>query len=229
MMTDELCCAEKFIGFLDEHCEAEEVDIWGDLQSCIISSVVPQKNMIITKALRRWSKDVPIRSVRESDKGRVDFSQYNGTLGEDRVVCCEAAAAAVKSGTPAIIIDLGTATTINVVDIKDGRCVFRGGAILTGVQTGLTALTKQTAQLPPISNFTNVPLIGGDTHGCLVSGAVFGTICMIEGYIKRIKKELEINPTVIITGGNAHKIIPHCHFPFTHDPSLLLEGLFLLH
>jgi type III pantothenate kinase len=223
LLTEELCCAEKFVNFLEDCFGA---GVWGKLQSCIVSSVVPQKNDIVVAALRYRGGELPISTISEKSK-KIVFSQYSGILGEDRIVCCEAAAA--KYGAPVVVIDLGTATTINAVG-ADG--VFRGGAILTGVQTGLNALTERTAQLPNVDNFTNIPVIGNNTHDCLASGAVFGTICMIEGYIKRITPQLNATPTVVITGGNATKILPYCRdcigLEYVHEPTLLLDGLFLL-
>ena len=227
-----------FLHFLDERFEEHMIK---QLCGCIISSVIPEKTKIIieaVKALGSAPPNVPQISdssheqaegkihVRLIDKDAlgVDFSGYNGRLGDDRVVCCEALA--TKYQAPIILIDFGTATTINVVD--EDNC-FLGGAILPGVLTGLDALSSRTAQLPLVSDFSNVRLIGSDTAQCLVSGAIIGTACMIDGYVDRIDSILTDEPTIVITGGNSAKIAPHLSFSFIYEPSLILEGLFLIY
>jgi len=220
MLTEDLYCVDSFAHFLENNFEA---NIWTKLQGCIVSSVVPQKNPIISEFLHHKNNKLPIRNI-DITKIKINFSQYQSRLGEDRAVCC--AAAIAKHESPLIVIDLGTATTINIISKEN---VFLGGAILTGVQMGLAALSNQTAQLPLVDDFTGVKLIGRGTRECLVSGAAVGTACMIEGYVRRIKKELNIEPIVIITGGNASKITPFCNFDFVYEPSLLIEGLFLLY
>lgn len=217
-VVDKICYAKEFIHFVETNYGA---DIWKKLHGCVISSVVPQKNKIITEAISEKNSKLPIRYT-DFRKSEIDFSLYKSQLGEDRAVCCTAAVA--KHGTPVIVIDLGTATTINVVN-RDK--IFLGGAILTGIQTGLTSLINLTAQLPLVDNFMDAKLIGCDTQECLVSGAVIGMVCMIEGYVCRIKKELDNEPTIVITGGNAPIITPFCSFNFVYEPSLLLEGIFL--
>jgi len=212
----EIPSGSEFIRFIEANFGAE---IWGKLQGCSISSVVPAKNKMIVDALSKYN--LPIQYV-DITKGNIDFSKYKSRLGEDRIVCCQAAVA--KHGTQTIVVDLGTATTINIVN-KDS--IFEGGVILTGLETGLKALTKNTAQLPLVDNLKNVKLIGTDTTEGLVSGAIMGTVCMIEGFINRIKHETNSDYTVILTGGNANKIMQYSNFKFIHEPSLLLEGLFM--
>jgi len=220
MLTQDAVSTDSFTLFMDNSFGPE---IWGELRGCVLSSVVPQKNEIIAQSLSKKNSALPPISHIDLTKSSVDFSQYNGLLGNDRAISCVAAAA--KHKAPVIVIDLGTATTINAVDASN---VFLGGAITAGVQTGLTALNSLTAQLPAVDDFTKVSLIGNDTPSCLVSGAVIGTACMLEGYVSRIKKEISGNPTVVITGGNAPKVMPFCNFGFIYEPSLLLEGMFLL-
>jgi len=214
----EVTTSRDFIGFMETSFGA---NIWGKLQGCIISSVVPVMNNIVVEALHDKNNSLSIQYL-DMITSNIDFSGYKSKLGDDRFACC--VAAAEKHGFPAIIIDMGTATTINVINEVNK---FIGGAILTGVETGLAALTKKTAQLPPINDFSNVKIIGQDTRECLVSGAVVGTVCMLEGYIKRIKDELRADPIVVITGGNAQKVMKFCNFDYIYEPSLLLEGLFI--
>jgi type III pantothenate kinase len=195
-------------------------DIWGSIHGSIISSVVPLKTSIIKEAIYKKTGKYP--EFIDKHKCNVDFSGYKSELGEDRIVCV--AAAARKYKLPAIIMDLGTATTINIISIDKK---FLGGAIFPGIQTGLNALAQHAALLPEVTDFSDVRVIGGDTLGCLVSGAVIGIVCVIEGYVKRIRPELGSTPTIIITGGNAPKILPYCDFKFVYEPALLIEEMFM--
>jgi len=198
----------------------------------IFSSVVPHKNTDILHAIKllsTGSTPVPISPI-DIAKMSVDFSGYKSAIGEDRAVC--SMAAAKKYGAPVIVIDFGTATTINVVNENNA---YIGGAILAGVQTGINALAKDTARLPQLdlseSSLAGMGLIGNDTHTCIISGAVIGAACAAEGYVQRIQsvfsESLVPPPMVIITGGNASKVMPHCGFEFTYEPNLLIEGLFM--
>ena len=219
MRTKEACQPEDFTTFLEEQFGA---DIWCLLQGCIISSVVPAKTLVIVKAIHnKTRKPLQLIDISECD---MDFSVYKSKLGEDRIVCCMSAAAKYKA--PIIVVDLGTATTFNIVSPDR---VFLGGAILTGIQTGLTALTRHTALLPIVNDFSNVRLVGSDTEKSLVSGAIIGTACAIEGYVNRVQAQLGNIPTVIITGGNAPLVMPHCNFDFIYEPDLLINGLFELY
>jgi len=211
--------AEYFTGFLEERFGT---DIWRLLRGSVISSVVPSKTKLLKSAIREKTGKMP-ESVNRASCG-VDFSGYTSNIGEDRVVCC--AAAVRKYAPPLIIVDLGTATTFNIID---NERVFFGGAILAGVQTSLTALVKSAALLPKVGNLSDARVICSNTEQSLVSGAVLGTVCLIEGFIKRIQDELKIEPALIITGGNAPAVIPYCKFNFVYEPSLLLDGLFALY
>jgi type III pantothenate kinase len=218
MLADEFCCADGFTDFLENRFGA---DLWGRLDGCVISSVVPQKKAVIVQALREKNAGLSIQSV-DTKKCALDFSRYEGVLGEDRIVCCEAAFA--KYNTPLIVIDLGSATTVNVIDANK---VFLGGAIHTGVKMGLQALNSQTAQLPLPEEPKAVELIGGGTRACLASGAVYGAAFLIEGYVSRISGVLNCRPGVVITGGNAYAVMPFLTIEYAYEPSLLLEGLAL--
>jgi type III pantothenate kinase len=127
---------------------------------------------------------------------------------------------------PFVVYDLGTATTANIVN-ENGY--FLGGAILPGIDTGLMSLNKNTAMLPKAVPSSNIPLIGKNTNECLLSGVIYSTASFIDNYTNEINKELGNIATVIITGGNASKIIPFLKTDVIYCPDLLLEGLFLLY
>jgi len=218
--------------YAHEGCIIDQIEaglglIWDQVEGSIIATVVPAHTDMIMSALEH-KIGKPVKRIDINKCGHLHTDQYEGLLGEDRAVCC--AQALQKYSPPFIVIDYGTATTINIVN-GDGE--FLGGAILTGLQTGLDALTHNTAQLPQISQMAakkiEIPLIGKNTIQNLYSGAVIGLACATEGFLCRIEKELGVKMPVIITGGHGPVILPHCRFDYIHEPSLLLEGLLALY
>ena len=202
-------------------------DIWGKITGVIIATVVPAQTPAITTLLKS-KLNVPIKRVDITNCGDLDISRYTGLLGEDRVVCCSRALAIVRQkniAAPFVVIDFGTATTINVVTANG---IFLGGAILAGLQTSINALAQNTAQLPQINFNTTekIPLIGTNTADNLRAGSAIGLACATEGFLARIKTELQTkNLTVIVTGGHSPIILPYCNFNHLYEPTLLLEGL----
>lgn len=152
--------------------------------------------------------------------------------GADRLV--NALAAQRLYGTPAIVVDFGTATTFDCV-AGDGAYV--GGAIAPGLELGLEALAARTAKLPRVELALPARAIGRDTVGAIQSGAVFGYLGLAEGLLRRIRRELAdthaMDPSsvrVILTGGLSQA-------PWARqlagvdaiDPELTLKGLAILH
>ena len=142
----------------------------------------------------------------------------------DRLV--DAAYAAANFPLPVITVDLGTATTFNVVD-KDR--VFRGGVICPGLSTGLRALGERCAQLPQVHLGSPKKAIGTNTESCMLSGSVLGTAVLIDGMVQRIEEELGSPATLVVTGGLAKYVTPLCRHPLAYDPELLMKGLALLY
>ena len=134
-----------------------------------------------------------------------------------------AVGAMVKYPLPAIVVDLGTATKLMVVD--ENRC-FLGGAILAGVGISLRALASDTAQLPHISLDSPVKqVIGTNTIDCMKSGTILGAASMLDGMIQRYWESLGKETTVVACGGIAPAIVPHCRTKVILDDSLVLDGL----
>ncbi|WP_277668729.1 type III pantothenate kinase [Caproiciproducens galactitolivorans] len=190
-----------------------------EVEGTVISSVVPEKNAIILNAAEKISQTEPVL-ISSQTGWEFDTSAYSGVLGTDRLLCCSAALQKYKP--PFVVVDFGTATTLNVIDSSG---TFAGGVILPGVRTGLRALAASTSQLHEIPFFGPKSAIGKNTAECMLSGATFGTAAMLEGLVRRIEKELGANADVIVTGGNAKAIIPYCELEARYEPELLLEGL----
>ena len=145
-------------------------------------------------------------------------------LGPDLVV--GAVAGLEEYGCPLVIIDMGTATTLTVVNEK--RQVI-GGMILPGVGVALDSLTSRTSQLPKISFDPPKKFIGSNTVDCMKSGVLYGNACCVDGMIGRIREELGAKPRVVATGGMAKHIIPYCREQIHMDDALLLRGLNLIY
>ena len=145
-------------------------------------------------------------------------------VGSDRIVIAVAALAEYKA--PLILMDLGTATTIEVVEPENK---YLGGIIFPGVKISLDALTSRAAQLPGISLDKPKAVIGKNTIDCMRSGMMFGTAAMIDGLVERIEEELGHPSTLIATGGMAQFITPLCKRDIILEKDLLLKGLNLIY
>ena len=189
-----------------------------DIEGAIISSVVPQ----ITFAAR-LKKDAMI--VGPGVKTGLNILLDNpGEMGADRVA--DAVAALAQYPVPLVIVDMGTATTISVVDDKKH---YIGGMILPGVQISLDALTSRASQLSGISIEEPKKIIGKNTVDCMKSGILYGNAAAVDGIIDRIEEELGQKVTVIATGGMSRKIVPHCKREMILDGDLLLKGLQIIY
>ena len=144
--------------------------------------------------------------------------------GGDLIVGAVAALAQYKP--PLLVIDMGTATTISVIDAKGS---FLGGSIFRGVKISAEALSGKTAQLPGISLEAPKRAIGRNTVDCMRSGVMMGTAAMQDGMIQRMEEELGCSATVVATGGIARFVIPMCRREMIYDKDLLLKGLRILY
>lgn len=189
-----------------------------------ISSVVPSVTAVMKKAVEKLT-GVTAMVVGPGVKTGLSIMIDNpAALGSDLVV--GAVAGINEYPVPQIIIDLGTATTLSVIDSK--HC-FRGGIIMTGMAVSSDALTKRTAQLPKIAFETPKKVIGTNTVDSMKSGIMFGTAGSIDGLIDRIEQELGEKCTVIATGGLASTVVPLCRHKIALDDDLLLKGLMIIY
>ena len=146
------------------------------------------------------------------------------TLGADLVVACVAANHCASA--PMIVISMGTATVFCVID-KNGSMV--GCNIAPGVAVSLEALTKNTALLQSVNFKAPNTVIGKNTDKSIRAGVVWGSVCMIDGMIEMIEKELGQPCKVIATGGLSEKIIRYCAHDIEIKENLILEGLRLIY
>lgn len=191
-----------------------------DIEDCIISSVVPQVGKSVSNAVSKLCHIVPLMLGPGVKTGLNIKIDNPAQLGADLVA---GAVGALDSYTmPCVVIDMGTASTISVLD-RNGA--FLGGAIAAGVRLTLKALTENTSQLTSIPIEAPDSVIGTNTVECMQSGLVYGTAAMIDGLLDKIEEQLGEEPTVVATGGLSKEIIAHCKRNIIYNENLLLEGL----
>ncbi len=193
------------------------------IEGAILSSVVPPVNEPLRQAIE-WLTGVKCMIVGPGIKTGMNVRIDDpGTLGCDLVV--GGVAAIAEYGAPVIVVDLGTATTITLID--ENRC-FRGGAILPGIKLSYSALAAGTSLLPDIAITPPKKCVATNTVDCMRSGAVFGTAATIDGMVERMEEELGMPCKVVATGGLASSVAPYCKREIICDDELLLKGLWVL-
>lgn len=195
------------------------------VEGSIISSVVPPLTNILKSAVEHYT-GTPAIMVGPGIKTGLNILMDNpGQLGSDKVVT--AVATSARYPMPQIIIDMGTATTMSVLD-KNGN--FLGGPLFPGVLVSHDALIARTSQLPRVSLEAPERVIGRNTIDSIKSGLILGNAAMMDAMIERIEEELGEKATVIATGGLSGTIIPHCKREgIIYDDDLLIKGLGILH
>ena len=195
-----------------------------DFSGSIISSVVPQLNEILKKAVKKLIGYEPIIVGPGIKTGLNIAINDPAELGAD--LLCVSVAALNKYPLPNAVCDLGTASTISVLD-KDGRMI--GGIIYPGIRTSLMALVNNAALLPQISYEKPKQVVGRNTIDSMRSGLILGAASLLDGMLERVEEELGMPVTAIATGGFSGDIIRNCKRDFILDENLVLEGLRILY
>lgn len=193
----------------------------------IISSVVPQLVNIIKSAVYKLIKVEPMVVGPGVKTGLNILMDEPRRVGSDLIV--DAVAAINNYGTPLIVIDMGTATTMSVIDRKGN---YIGGVIMPGIRVSVDSLVSRTAQLQRISLDAPDKVIGKNTINCMKSGVVYGNASCIDGMIDRLADEMGealSDIKVIATGGLARVILPECRHNIIQDDELLLKGLKIIY
>ena len=214
----------------DQYCVDLKIllDVYGvdrnDIEGAIIASVVPQVlNSMQTAVKKLTGKSSLI--VGPGLKTGLNIKIENPSqTGADLVVGCVAALREHKP--PMIVVDMGTATTMVVLD-EAGALI--GGCICPGVKISMDALTDRTALLPGLQLDQPKKAIGRNTVDCMRSGIMMGNAAMLDGMVERMEAELGQKCTVIATGGIAKFIVPMCKTPVIYDKDLLVKGLAALY
>lgn len=190
----------------------------------IVSSVVPALRQTFKRALEELTGK-PAWVVGPGLKTGLRILMDNPvTLGSDLVV--DAVGGLSLYEPPLVIFDLGTATTMEVLD-KDGNYI--GGVIAPGLRLGMDALAGRTSSLPNIELKPPTSLIGKNTIHCMQAGAIYGHAALLDGLLDRVEAELGQKVTALATGGLIDQVLPSCKRKIISCPDLTLYGLAVLY
>ncbi len=194
------------------------------IEGVVIASVVPQVLNSVRTAIRKLLNTEPL-VVGPGLKTGLNIRLDNPDQMGAGLVAADVAALR-EHQPPMIIIDMGTATTISVLDETGAHL---GGCLCPGVKIGLEALTRQTSLLPGIQLDRPEKVLGRNTADAMRSGIMYGTAAMLDGMIDRYREELGCDFTVIATGGLAKHIVPLCRHAVIYDHHLVAKGLAALY
>lgn len=192
-----------------------------NIEGSILSSVVPSITGVVKQAIEKITKK-SCMVVGPGIKTGLRIAIDNpAQLGSDMAIGAVAALDQMKG--PLVLIDMGTATTVSVINDKNE---FIGGMIMPGVAISMEALNNKTAQLPKIAFEPPKKKIGSNTIDCMKSGMIYGFAGSIDGLLDHIEEELNMPVTTIATGGLSEVIVPYCrHKDIIIDDTLLLKGM----
>ena len=194
-------------------------------EGAILSSVVPWINDSIIRCVR---KTFGLETILVSAQIKMNISlpeHVKKEIGADIIVgLC---AAATEYETPLAVVDMGTASTVFLLD-KD--LVLAGGTIHPGIGIELNALSSKTSLLPRIST-VEIPerVLGQNTNECILSGVVYGHAGMIDSILDHMEEEIGSEINAVATGGLGRYVTPVCRHKLIYDESLLIKGLDLLY
>ena len=195
------------------------------ITNCFIGSVVDELNQTFKQACNNaFEIDTCVFNTNSKTGIFLDVKNPE-TVGADRIA--NAYAAYKKYSCPCIVIDMGSATTFDILS-KDGN--FFGGIIMPGIEMQLNSLCEKTSKLPKINIEKIDHVIGKDTKTCILSGVLRGHICAIEGLIKECEKEIGEKVTVIATGGLSSLVSKYINRKIDYiEPNLTLDGFRMLY
>ena len=195
-----------------------------DVTGAIISSVVPAVTNTVKSAIEKFIGSKVLVIGPGIKTGLSIVIDNPSQLGSDLVV--DAVAGLSEYTAPMVIIDMGTATTVSVINSKKE---YIGGMIVPGLAISHDALISRTSQLSKIAFETPKKVIGSNTVDCIKSGLLYGNAGMLDGLIERINENLGEKCTVVATGGLSTVVAPLCKNEIIVDEDLLLKGLMVIY
>lgn len=195
----------------------------GDPQGAVLCSVVPSLTAAWAEALGRRTGRPPVEVSAATAKGLSIRYHDRSAVGADRIA--NALAARAIYGTPAIVVDLGTATTFDCIS-KSGA--YLGGVIAPGVGTSAEELFRKAARLPRVELRRPARALGRTTEESLQAGVLWGAAGQIDALVRRLALEMKGTPHVIATGGWAKALAPECETVNVVDEGLTLKGMRIL-
>lgn len=194
-------------------------------EGAVISSVVPEITRSLKEAIKKVTGCNALVVAAGIKNGLKIATDNPKELGADLVA--GAVGAIAQYPLPCLVIDLGTATKISVID-ENG--VFAGCTIAPGIGISLDALAARTSQLPAIELTAPAHAIGTNTIECIRSGTVLGNAAMLDGMADRLEKELgKPIKTLVATGGLAKEVVACCNKKIIYNKDLVLQGLLAIY
>ena len=225
MQSDRNKTADEYVFLLRGLLAEQGVDL-SAVEGGIISSVVPELRYVLGKVMERLTGKAFLVVSNRMDLGDMEIKMdIPSQVGADLLV--DAAAALSLYKPPLVIFDMGTATTMSVLDAQGN---YIGEVIVPGLRLSMDALSSRAAQLPFI-NLDEPPerLIGKNTVDCMKAGAIYSNAAMLDGLVDRVEEELGEPVTVVATGGLMGVVLPFCKHTVHYDENLLLIGLLKLY
>ena len=223
VVTDRLKTSDQYAVELKSMLDLYQVAL-PDIDGAIVASVVPPISNSFNSAVRKALGFRPMMVGPGMKTGLNILCDNPAQVGADLIAA--AVAALHLCEPPMAVVDMGTATTISVLN-QNGA--FLGGSICPGVRISMEALTSGTAQLPGVSLEQPKHVIGRNTIESMQSGLMVGAAAMVDGLVERIEEELGTPVKVIATGGIARFVIPMCKREVLYDRDLVLRGLAILY
>lgn len=221
MATDASRTADEYVVWLAQLMRLCEIGV-SDIDACVISTVVPQSAFHLRNLSRRYMEVEPVViGLDGADPGVAILIDRPEEVGADRLV--NALGAYVAHGGPLLVVDSGTATTIDVVN-ADGA--FAGGIIAPGINLSMEALHSAAAKLPRVEIRKPPEVIGRNTVCAMQSGVFWGYIGLIDGLIARMKAEYGAPMKVVATGGVVSLFEGAAGSIDAYDPDLTIRGLY---
>ena len=186
----------------------------------VLCSVVPALTLPWAEALARLAGRPPVEVNASTAKGLPVRYHDRSAVGADRIA--NAVAARTLYGVPAIVVDLGTATTFDCIS-RQGA--YLGGAIAPGVATSADELFRRAARLPRVELRRPARALGRTTEESLQAGVLWGAAGQVDALVRRLALEIKGTPVVIATGGLATTVAPECETINRVDETLTLKGM----
>ena len=223
LATDRNKTADQYALDLQGILNMHHVEI-SEIEGGIISSVVPYLQTVLPQAVKILTGIDILVVGPDMDTGLDIRTDNPKAVGSDLIV--GAVAARAKYKLPIAIVDMGTATTMTVID-ENGSYI--GGMIMPGLWVSVNALSSLAAQLPNIDLTGKANVLGTNTVDSMRSGALIGCAAMLDGIIDRVEEELGKPVSAVLTGGVSSLVAPYCKRDFNLEPDILIRGLQLLY
>jgi type III pantothenate kinase len=193
------------------------------LSGTVVCSVAPSLTLAWVEALGRWNARPPVEVGATTARSLPIRYHDRSAVGADRIA--NAVAARALYGTPAIVVDLGTATTFDCVSQQGA---YLGGIIAPGVVTSSEELFRRAARIPRVELRRPARALGRTTEESLQAGVIWGAAGQVDALVRRLALEMKGTPHVIATGGLGKLIAPECETINRVDETLTLKGMALL-